>query len=152
MLLACDKNWKYSPTPALPACPYSGSARLSTRARLKTGILKYKKNIQIMRRTGAMKRTPWFSIITDLNFLLAMIQSTAQSWGTQVMTLMLKKYLEEIHGYSIREAAIMVTIPVNIAQIALGWAFACLGDFALKKHVPKGRIPVGKNVLMWLEI
>jgi len=43
--------------------------------------------------------------------------------------------LEEIHGYSLQEAAFIVTIPSNIAQFVLGLCVGSLGDLMVKKNV-----------------
>ena len=52
-----------------------------------------------------------------------------------MMILLVKEYLEEIHGYSLQEAAFIVTIPSNIAQFVLGLCVGSLGDLMVKKNV-----------------
>ena len=52
-----------------------------------------------------------------------------------MMILLVKEYLEEIHGYSLQEAAFIVTIPNNIAQFVLGLCVGSLGDLMIKKEV-----------------
>ena len=52
-----------------------------------------------------------------------------------MMVLLVKEYLEEIHGYSLQEAAFIVTIPNNIAQFVLGLCVGSLGDLMIKKEV-----------------
>ena len=52
-----------------------------------------------------------------------------------MMILLVKEYLEEIHGYSLQEAAFIVTIPNNIAQFILGLCVGSLGDLMIKKEV-----------------
>ena len=56
-------------------------------------------------------------------------------WGSVMMILLVKEYLEEIHGYSLQEAATIVTIPNNIAQFFLGLSVGYLGDLMIKKNV-----------------
>ena len=48
---------------------------------------------------------------------------------------MVKEYLEEIQGYSLQEAAFIVTIPNKIAQLILGLCVGSLGDLMIKKEV-----------------
>ena len=51
------------------------------------------------------------------------------------MVLMNKEYLELIHGYTLKESAVMVTIPSNVAQFFIGLGTGFLGDFLIKKKV-----------------
>ena len=52
-----------------------------------------------------------------------------------VQTIGVKKYLEEIHGYSITDASFMVTIPLNISSIIFGFLAGLAGDWAVKKKI-----------------
>lgn len=124
-MLAGDKKWSYSPPEAEPG-----------RNEMRIKMSNYRKNINFIKKKKHKIKTPWLKIIKDTDFILATIQSTVQSWMVPVMILMVKKYLQEIHGYSIRESSTMVTIPSNIAQITIGWASAYVGDYAVSKNVP----------------
>jgi hypothetical protein len=53
-----------------------------------------------------------------------------------VRILMMKKYLLSMHGYSLQEAAIMVTLPTNISQIIIGYVAASVGDWATRRNIP----------------
>merc|ERR1712059_82037 len=67
---------------------------------------------------------------------VATLQAMGQAWSSVMMILMNKEYLEEIHGYSLKEAAVMVTIPNNVAQFFIALATGVLGDLLIKKKVP----------------
>ena len=124
-MLAEDKKWSYTPPEAV-----------SNQNLIKIKMYNYRKNICFIKKKKHKIKTPWLKMIKDPDFILATIQSTVQSWMAPVMILMVKKYLQEIHGYSIKEASTMVTIPSNIAQIIVGWVSAYVGDYAVSKNVP----------------
>ena len=72
-----------------------------------------------------------------------------------MMILLVKEYLEEIHGYSLQEAAFIVTIPNNIAQFVLGLCVGSLGDLMIKKEVEVKtvrRIGAGVQILAILPL
>ena len=77
--------------------------------------------------------TPWKKILSSGMLWVANLQGVGQAWGGQMMVLMVMKYLEEIHGYSLQESAIMVTIPNNIAQFILGFCSGSLNTFLTKR-------------------
>jgi len=99
---------------------------------MKAKINKYVKNIKV-RKLSAKLKTPWLKIVTNPNFLLAALQCTAQAWQTPVMMMGVKKFLEDVHGYSITQAVLMVTIPTNISSIVFGYIFGLAADWATKK-------------------
>ncbi|XP_023334822.1 uncharacterized transporter slc-17.3 isoform X3 [Eurytemora carolleeae] len=125
-LIAEDKNWDFHP----PTIQYK------TKLKMRSQLRKYRRNIQIMKNRDSKIKTPWFKILTDPDFILATIQTTVQAWQSPVMTLMMKKYLLEIHGYSISNAALMVTAPPDISLMILGYLSAWAGDIALNLDVP----------------
>ena len=111
--------------------------KLSRRQKIMKRMMKNKMNINIS-RTGAHKKSvPWKSILTEKMLWISALQATGQAWTTVMMVLMNKEYLEEIHGYTLQEAAIMVTIPNNVAQFFIALATGFFGDFLLKKNVSK---------------
>ena len=96
----------------------------------------YRKNIRLMKKQASIRSPPYRHILTHLPFLLATAQYTAYSWSNPVRILMMKKYLLGIHGYSLQEAAIMVTLPTNISQIIFGYIAASVGDWATRRNIP----------------
>ena len=128
-LIAENKRLDY-----IPNIEIASTVKLQRKAKIMSKLSSFKKNMKLMKSRKEKLKTPWYKIMTDRDFLLSVLQSTVLSWQSPVMTLMLKKYLQEIHGYSINEAAFMVTIPNNISQIVFGWTFAWLGDLAIQKN------------------
>ncbi|XP_023343012.1 sodium-dependent phosphate transport protein 4 isoform X2 [Eurytemora carolleeae] len=130
-LIAEDKRREFKPK-IKPSC----QVHVRRGSRIISKLSSFKKNMKLMKSRKEKLKTPWYKIITDRDVLLSILQSIALSWQSPVMTMMMKKYLQEIHGYSINEAAFMVTIPNNISQVVFGWTSAWLGDLAIQKNIP----------------
>ena len=131
-LIAEDKRREFKPKIKPPSC----QVHVRRGSRIISKLSSFKRNMKLMKSRKEKLKTPWYKIITDRDFLLSILQSIALSWQSPVMTMMMKKYLQEIHGYSINEAAFMVTIPNNISQVVFGWTSAWLGDLAIQKNIP----------------
>jgi hypothetical protein len=67
---------------------------------------------------------------------VATLQAAGQAWSSVMMILLTKEFLEEIHGYSLQEAAMIVTIPSNVAQFVLTLLVGSLGDWLDRRGVP----------------
>ena len=143
-LLAECHNREYKPSPA-PNDSTTSTSSLGPRLKKYKAQMKFKKP-----KPEKPMRTPWKHIFCTRMLWLATLQATAQVcqrrnrlaltqtskvWGSVMMILLVKEYLEEIHGYSLQEAAFIVTIPNNIAQFVLGLCVGSLGDLMIKKEV-----------------
>jgi len=110
-------------------------SKLSRRQKIMKRMKKNKENITKSR--SKKKPVPWKSILTEKMLWISTLQATGQAWTTVMMVLMNKEFLEEIHGYTLQEAAVMVTIPNNVAQVFIALATGFFGDFLIKKNVSK---------------
>ena len=62
------------------------------------------------------------------------------SGQSQMMVLMNKDFFEEIHGYTLSEAAMLVTLPNNLFMIAVYFSAGYLADYMNKVGIEKIRI------------
>ena len=76
------------------------------------------------------------------------VTQTSKVWGSVMMILLVKEYLDEIHGYSLQEAAFIVTIPNNIAQFVLGLCVGSLGDLMHSSYRSIKRICGGAGLIL----
>jgi len=113
----------------------SDDKTLSRSRTIMNKMKKNKKRITKVKNKVDTRTIPWKKMLTEKMLWVAALQATGQAWTTVMMVLMNKEYLEEIHGYSLQEAAIMVTIPNNVAQFFIGLATGFLGDFLIKRNV-----------------
>jgi len=90
-------------------------------------IVKFKNDIKIKPESCNVLSVPYAKIFRTRMFWLSVMQTTAQSWIMSMMVLMNKDFYEEIHGYSVEESAMMVTLPNNLFMIAV---FVTAGHFA----------------------
>ena len=95
----------------------------------------YRRQMKFKNKQKGKKQPPWKKIFCTRMLWVATLQATAQAWSGIMMILMAKEYLEEVHGYSLQEAAIAVTIPNNLAQFLLGLCVGYLGDWLIKMRV-----------------
>jgi len=80
---------------------------------------------------------PWRQIFTTPMFWLSVMQQTSQTWIMSMMVYLNKDFLEEIHGYSVEEAALMVTVPNNLFNIVVYITTGHLADFLTSIKTPK---------------
>ena len=118
----------YTPAPSSTAS--SSVSTVSSRLKKYTQQMKFKNA-----PGGEASRPPWSQILGTWMLWVTTLQAMGQAWSGVMMILMVKEYLEEIHGYSLQEAAIMVTIPNNLTQFFLGLGVGYLGDLLIKKKV-----------------
>ena len=114
----------------------SPSASSSSASTVSSLLKKYKQQMKFKNAPGGeASRPPWSQILGTWMLWVTTLQAMGQAWSGVMMILMVKEYLEEIHGYSLQEAAIMVTIPNNLTQFFLGLCVGYLGDLLIKKKV-----------------
>ena len=113
----------------------SQEPNLPKRQKIAKQMKKYKRTMKIRKGKTQQNPVPWKSILMEKMLWIACLQATGQAWTSVMMVLMNKEYLEEIHGYTLQESAVMVTIPSNVAQFFIGLGTGFLGDFLIKKKV-----------------
>jgi len=114
LLIAKDRGSKFE----APKVPCNGFHK---------NLVKFKKDIKIKPESCCVMSVPYAKIFKTPMFWLSVMQTTSQSWIMSMMVLMNKDFYEEIHGYSVEESSMMVTLPNNLFMIAV---FVTAGHFA----------------------
>ena len=99
--------------------------------------LRFKRDMKVMNTQTTSHKRPWRKIFTTPMFWLSLMQQTSQTWIMSIMVLLNKDFLEEIHGYSVEEAALMVTVPNNLFNIVVYIITGHLADFLTSINTPK---------------
>ena len=99
--------------------------------------LRFKRDMKVMNTQTTSHVRPWGKIFTTPMFWLSVMQQTSQTWIMSIMVYLNKDFLEEIHGYSVEEAALMVTIPNNLFNIVVYIITGHLADFLASMKTPK---------------
>ena len=99
--------------------------------------LRFKRDMKVMNTQTTSHARPWRQIFSTPMFWLSVMQQTSQTWIMSMMVYLNKDFLEEIHGYSVEEAALMVTIPNNLFNIVVYIVTGHLADFLTSIETPK---------------
>ena len=103
-------------------------------------VQKFMSDMRIVIAEKFISPIPYKKIFKTKMFWIAMMASTAQSWIMSMMVLMNKDFFEDIHGYSVQEAAMMVTLPNNLFMIPVYLCAGFLADYLIQAGVEKVRI------------
>ena len=103
-------------------------------------VLKFKRDMKFFNRQTTTYSRPWGKIVRTPMVWLSIMQQTSQTWIMSMTIYMNKDFLEEIHGYSVEEAAMMVSLPTNLMNILVYITSGHLADFLVSKNVAKIRI------------
>ena len=101
---------------------------------------KFKNDMKVRTDDPNLHPVPYKEIFMSKMFWLSAAQATAQFWIMSMMVLMNKDFFEEIHGYTVSEAAMLVTLPNNLFMIAVYFSAGHLADFMNKVGIEKIRI------------
>ena len=99
--------------------------------------LRFKRDMKVMNTQTTSHPRPWGQIFSTPMFWLSVMQQTSQTWIMSMMVYLNKDFLEEIHGYSVEEAALMVTVPNNLFNIVVYITTGHLADFLTSIKTPK---------------
>ena len=102
-------------------------------------IQKFMSDMRIVIAEKFISPIPYKKIFKTKMFWIAMMASTAQSWIMSMMVLMNKDFFEDIHGYSVQEAAMMVTLPNNLFMIPVYLCAGFLADYLIQVGVEELR-------------